>query len=62
MREAIRDACKKTAHDVEEPLIREIKEARRKLDVLDGDIFRVRNSLVEGISEMKDADNGIIKL
>jgi len=62
MREAIRDACKKTAHDIEEPLIREIKEARRKLEVLDGDIFRVRNSLVEGISDMKTSDNDIIKL
>jgi hypothetical protein len=44
MREAIRDACRKSAHDVEEPLVKEIKEARRRIEILDGEIFRVKNS------------------
>ena len=61
MREAIRDACRKTAHDVEEPLIKEIKEARRRIEMLDGDLFRVKNSQNEGIDVLKEKDQEIIR-
>ena len=54
IRDQIRDACKRTAHDVEEPLIKEIKEARRRIEVLDGDLFRVRNMQNEGLEGVKD--------
>jgi hypothetical protein len=62
MREAIRDACKRTAHDVEEPLVKEIKEARRRIEVLDGDIFRVKNSCIEGLEGLKDKHQEVIKM
>jgi hypothetical protein len=62
MREAIRDACKRTAHDVEEPLVKEIKEARRRIEILDGDIFRVKNSCIEGLEGLKDKHQEVIKM
>lgn len=62
MREAIRDACKKSAHDVEEPLIKEIKEARRRIEVLDGDIFRVKNMQTEGLAALKEKDAELLKI
>lgn len=49
MREAIRDACKKTAHDIEEPLNKEIKEVRHRIETLDGDLFRLKNSQHDSI-------------
>jgi hypothetical protein len=61
MREAIRDACRKTAHDVEEPLIKEIKEARRRIEMLDADLFRVKNSQNEGLDVLKERDQEIIR-
>jgi len=61
MREAIRDACRKTAHDVEEPLIKEIKEARRRIEMLDGDLFRVKNSQNEGLDVLKERNQEIIR-
>ena len=62
MREAIRDACKRTAHDVEEPLVKEIKEARRRIEILDGDIFRVKNSQFEGLDALKEKNQEVIKM
>jgi hypothetical protein len=44
MREAIRESCKRTAHEVEEPLKIEIKDTRRKLEILDGELFRLKNT------------------
>ena len=61
VRDSIRDACKRTAHDVEEPLIKEIKEARRRIEILDGDVFRVRNMQNEGLEGLRERDNEIVK-
>ena len=61
IRETIRDACKKSAHDVEEPLIKEIKEARRRIEVLDGDIYRVKNMQSEGLSGLKEKHDELLK-